>query len=101
MSSKLMIKDAEAVKALAEHLSQCEEVVKFNQGEDSEAWTLAHSFQDIEESCRALLDDLLPRLTEGQSSESEIQELLHGIGEEFRHILYHIKDTKFYQYLYE
>lgn len=74
MSSQLIIKDAEAVKALAAHLSQCREVVKFNQGENDEAWTLAHAFQDIEESCRNLLDNLLPKLAKGQSSESEMQE---------------------------
>ena len=80
MSSQLIIKDAEAVKALAERLSQCKEVVKFNQGEDDEAWTLAHAFQDIEESCRNLLDNLLPRLVKAQTTSSEMQELLHDIG---------------------
>lgn len=32
-------------------------------------------------------------------SGDEIDELLLDVGEEFRHIIYHIKDPKFYDYL--
>jgi hypothetical protein len=100
MKSQLILKDAESVKRLAERLSQCTFVAKFDHGAEKEAWTLAHSFQDIEQSLRNFLDKLLPKLFDGKLSESEIHEVLLEIGEEFRHVLYHVKDPKFYRYLY-
>ena len=99
MSGRRLLSDAVALKALAEHLSTCKAVTKFDQGDEREAWTLAHAFGDLEESLRRLLEEQLPRLAEGQLEESEMHNLLLEIGEEFRHILYHIKDPKFYRYL--
>lgn len=99
MKSQLILNDAESVKRLAERLSQCESVSKFDHGAEKEAWTLAHSFQDIEQSLRSFLDKLLPKLCDERLSESEIHEVLLEIGEEFRHVIYHIKDPKFYRYL--
>jgi hypothetical protein len=99
MSGRRLLGDAVALKALAERLSTCKAVTKFGAGEEREAWTLAHAFADLEESFRRFLEEQLPRLAQGQSAESEIHDLLLEIGEEFRHILYHIKDPKFYRYL--
>ena len=87
------------LQALAERLAQCKEVTRFDTGEACEAWTLAHAFADLEESLRTCLEEQLPRLTDGQLETSEIHALLLDIGEEFRHILYHINDPKFYRYL--
>jgi hypothetical protein len=47
----------------------------------------------------ASLEEQLPRLTNSQLTAPEIHDLLLEIGEEFRHILYHIKGPKFYRYL--
>ena len=99
MSSRRLLSDAVALKALAERLSTCEAVMRLDEGEEREAWTLAHALGDLEESFRKLLEDQLPRLAQGQLGGSEINDLLLEIGEEFRHILYHIKDPKFYRYL--
>jgi hypothetical protein len=99
MSGRRLLRDGADLKVLAERLAQCKEVTRFDEGEECEAWTLAHAFADLEESLRTFLDEQLPRLTEGQLEASEIHELLLEIGEEFRHILYHIKDPKFYRYL--
>lgn len=43
----------------------------------------------------------LPKLFSERLNEEQIDDLLHKIGEEIRHILYHIKDPKFYEYLRE
>ena len=42
----------------------------------------------------------MPALYEADS-EAAIQNALLDIGEELRHILYHIKDPKFFDYLFE
>ena len=62
-------------------------------------WALAHAFADLEESLWTCLEAQRPRLTDGQLETSEIHALLLDIGEEFRHILSHINDPKFYRSL--
>ncbi len=101
MNDRRILKDAAAVKALAERLSACPEVTRFDREGEGEAWTLAHAFWDLEDSFRKFLDKQLPRLVQDQINPGEINDLLHDIGEEFRHILYHIKDPKFYSYLHD
>ncbi len=66
-----------------------------------EASALAHSFLDIEESCNVFIKELLPKLRLPNISEEEVDQILFSIGEEFRHILYHINDPNFYEYLKE
>jgi hypothetical protein len=100
MNTRRLLRDATDLKALAERLSRCPEVARLDEGKDREAWTLAHAFADLEESFRKFLEDQLPRLTQDQLEVSEVHDLLLEIGEELRHILYHIKDPKFYRYLH-
>lgn len=99
MTTRWLLNDPGALKELAERLSRCREVTKHDRGSEPEAWTLAHTFHDLEESFRKFLDDLLPELLSPNVSESETYELLLDIGEELRHILYHIKDPQFFRYL--
>jgi hypothetical protein len=101
MSGRQLLSNGADLKALAERLAQCKEVTQFDEDKECEAWTLAHAFADLEESLRTFLEEQLPRLTKGQLEASEIHALLLEIGEEFRHILYHIKDPKFYRYLHD
>jgi hypothetical protein len=75
-------------------------VTKFDEGEHQEASTLAHAFADLEESFDKFLNEHLPRLVRDQPDAGEIPGLLLEIGEEFRHILYHLRDPKFYSYLH-
>ena len=96
MSRKQFLKDPTAINALAELLIKCPEVTRYD---EEEAGTIAHCFSDLEESFRVFLEEHLPRLVEGKLKPSEIYDLLLDIGEEFRHILYHIKGPKFYSYL--
>jgi hypothetical protein len=87
------------VKALAERLSACPQVTKFDRGEEREAWTLVHAFADLEQSCRTFTEVQLPRLASRRLDASELPDLLLEIGEELRHMLYHIRDPQFYRYL--
>lgn len=87
------------LKMLAERLSTCQEVSKFDKDGHNEAWAIAHGFSDLEESFREILDVQFPKLVNEPLSQSEINDLLLDIGEELRHILYHIRDLEFYKYL--
>lgn len=100
MSEPTVLRDQTAIKRLAERLSQCPEVTKHDRGEEKEAGVLAHSFWDLEESFRTFLNEQLPRLINDRATPAELCDILLEIGEEFRHILYHIHDPKFYHYLH-
>lgn len=99
MTRRKRLAKAEKVKLLAERLSRCPQVSRCDEGENIEAWTLAHAFADIEESFSRFLDEQLPRLTEEELSEGTVNEALLEIGEEFRHVLYHLSGSRFYRYL--
>jgi hypothetical protein len=95
-----IITTPEDVARLAERLSRCPEVTRYDAGEHKEAWALAGSFADLEASFRTLLDEQFPKLAQGNLPPPETCDLLLDIGEEFRHILYHIlEQQKFYKYL--
>jgi hypothetical protein len=92
---------ATALKGIAEKLEACEEIRKYDTADEKQAWTLAHAFLDLAESFRKFLDQQLPKLERSSMDCEQMNELLLDIGEEFRHILYHIQDPAFYAYLRE
>jgi hypothetical protein len=89
----------ETVRQLAEKLSACPEVSRYDTPEEPQGWTLAHSFNDLESSFTAFLEQQLLQLAREESSPKETYDLLMDIGEGFRHILYHLRDPRFYSYL--
>lgn len=91
--------DVHGMVKLAERLSKCPEVSRYDQSEYPESSTLAHAFHDLEESFRRFLDIHLKELVREDLDPKAIPDILHGIGEEFRHILYHIKDPLYFRYL--
>ena len=95
-----IFKDSLEINKLAEKLQKYECVSKFDSENDPEAWRLAHSLSDLEESFREILDNSLPALREANNEEA-LNNALLDIGEELRHILYHIKDPRFFAYLSE
>ena len=90
---------AEELKRLAERLETCDQVRRYDRGDEKQAWTLAHAFMDLAQSFRFFLDDQLPRLRAEEMGTDQLYDVLLEIGEEFRHILYHIRDAQFYSYL--
>lgn len=98
--SKRLLESAVEVRRLADVLSRCGSVTQFDTDSEKEAWTLAHCFADLEASFRAVLHQHLPALLSNDSlSPQDVGRVLHEIGEEFRHILYHVRDPRFYRYL--
>ncbi len=87
------------LKTLADRLNRCEQVTQYDTAEEKQAWVLAHSLLDLAESFRSFLDEQLPRLRDERVSCDELHDTLLEIGEEFRHILYHVRDPAFYAYL--
>jgi hypothetical protein len=90
----------EKLKLVTANLEKCTAVTKHSTEDENQADTLANALIDIEESMR-LLDHQIAKLYLNDLAEGEIINLIHGIGEELRHILYHVKDTKVYDYLKE
>lgn len=99
MSGHKLLDDESDLRSLADRLARCPDVTRFDSDMESESWTLAHSLGDLEDSFRTFLDRQLPRLAEGTLGPVETYELLLDIGEELRHVIYHINDTRFYRYL--
>ena len=100
MNAPTLLADQAEVKKLADRLSKCPEVSKHDRDLETEAEVLAHAFGDLEESFRTFLNEQLPGLLDDRKTPAEVFDILIEIGEEFRHILYHIHDPKFYRYLY-
>ena len=59
---------------------------------------LSHALLDFEESSIEL-NSIISRLYNENLTPSEVDDLIVDIGEELRHILYHIRDSKAYDYL--
>ena len=88
------------INDLAHVLNQYKCVIRYNTPGENEGGTLAHGFLDLQDSFQKFATDLLPRLSKGKLSEQEAFGLLHEIGEVFRHIDYHLHDSRFYSYLW-
>ena len=93
MKSKRLFEEVEDVKGLAQLLSHSSVVSDLEEG-----WELAHALSDLEESFIACLEVHLPRL-KTNLHDPEVKDLLLDMGEDLRHILYQIENTRFYGYL--
>lgn len=98
-SRKLLFDSSIRWHELAKNLSRSESIRRQQSGEEDDAWTLAHDFSDLEKSFTTILDELMPKLLDGDLSAAELDDVLLDIGEEFRHIIYHISNSKYFSYL--
>jgi hypothetical protein len=87
------------IKTLATLLSQCPEVTRLSTPGEDEPWALAHHLTDLAESFRVILDELLVKVVSPELDAAARYDALMDIGEELRHVMYHIKDARFYNYL--
>lgn len=85
---------------LTENLDRSEKVRSFNGKSEKEAETLALALLDSEESFKKIMAKI-PKLESQNSDKEEIDETLHEIEVELKHILYHIYDSKRYRHLFE
>ena len=96
---KRILESPERTDRLAARLAGLAKVRQYDKREYREGAILANTFAELEESFAKLLEVHLPRLLEEDRSNEQLWETLHEIGEEFRHILYHIKDPMYFRYL--
>ena len=89
------------LKGLAERLSRVPQVRRLDTPEHIEAEALAHALLDLNESFRAYTNEHLPRLLSASEDAHNTYEVLLDIGEELRHITYHLKDAGFFRYVSE
>jgi hypothetical protein len=88
------------VVRLANRLSHIPEVAQFDMPGEPQGDTLAHALSHWEDSFAAILDELLPKLVKEEAASAEqTNDILHDLGDQLRHILYHIRDTKYFRYL--
>lgn len=88
------------VHLLYKILKDNKKVAQFGSKNEPGGWRLAYSLSEIEKSCSTFYNKLLPKLKVTDKQE-DIENILHEIGEEFRHLLYHIEDSKYYSYLFD
>lgn len=87
------------ITELTDKLLRFKCISQFDTDDEPEAVRLAHALIDIVESMELIKSKYLPEL-ENAENEEEVKNTLLDIGDEFDHILYHLKDTKFYEYLF-
>jgi hypothetical protein len=87
--------------ALAQRLSLLPSITKWDTPGEPQAHTMALGLHDVEQSCRRLVEELLPALRAGPPDAEALNDTLLDVGEELRHIYYHAKDIKFFAYLTE
>lgn len=93
--------DIAAVKQLAEHIRGIPRMAVAVGPEDvaEDAWAIALGLRDIHQASERIFRELLPSLLAVAPTSPEAEQLLHEIGEEYRHMLYHITTTRFFSYL--
>ena len=99
INNKVVTRDAREIKILADRLAAMANIKKYNSNQRDEGTTLAHALSDIEHSCTVLNNHLIPLMFENSLTDEKMCEVLLEIGEELRHIVYHISDSEFYKYL--
>ena len=98
------LKSTGQVQRLAERLKQIPRVRSSaerhgSSSAEAEAWQIATGLADTEESANELFGTLVPRLLNVVPESEEANDLVNEIGEAYRHILYHILDTKMFGYV--
>ncbi len=65
---------------------------------EPEASALAYTICEVAESAEKIVNELLPAMKSTSDAE-ELEDLLFDFGEELRHILYHIRDSRYFDHL--
>jgi hypothetical protein len=98
--------DAKQLLALSGRLQRAPRVVRLAKAADSDtirdlATEAAHGLADIQHSCDALFNQLVPKLNAVSPESPDFDDVLNDIAEEYRHIYYHIVNTRLFNYVVE
>jgi hypothetical protein len=96
--------DTEAMKSLADLLRRAPRVVKLARSTDpgsaeDVATEAAAGLMDIQRSSDVLFKELLPKLRSLSPEGRAFEDVLDDIAEEYRHINYHIANTRLFSYV--
>ena len=81
--------------ALAERWSETLDFSAYDRPDEPGAWNLIYSLKGIQDSCRSLLDEELPKVV-AASTEEGLQDALLEVGIELGHLLYHVRDARYF-----
>jgi hypothetical protein len=90
-----MTNDMVLMGQLADKLAPQPKLRNLDSPDISEASRLAHALIDLKGSFEKYLGELLPKLIE--SKDEDTIDRLQEIGDELRHISYHLHDPKFFE----
>jgi hypothetical protein len=79
------------IRKLAEHLRSFDLGPEYVGKHDESLYALVRGLADIEESCQAFRQDLLPRLI-GSAEAVDARNALFEIQQELKHIIWHLAD---------
>ena len=99
MSKHQKLLTVSRVIELGQQLSKIPEIAQFDKPGEPQGHTLAHALSHWEDSSATFLDNLLPKLANEMASAEDLIDTIHDVGDELRHILYHIQDVKYFGYL--
>jgi hypothetical protein len=85
--------------SLTKRLASVPRVARLAAEHPDEPPTLAHALLDLEQLCRRMHEELLPRVFDATSGDDAVEDALADIGEALREVLYHIRDPQYYRYL--
>jgi hypothetical protein len=88
----------EAIGELATRLAQLPQVQKLARVSDNPGAELASTISGLEDSFDKILSEILPKLS-AETQPDRLFNILIELGEHLRHVLYHIRDAPFYNYL--
>lgn len=92
-------RDARETAALGEKLQVLPQVRALDSADEPGGWQLAYALTEIDDSL-SRIRDLVTRIRTSEEGNAEaVQSRLIEIGVELRHIMQHVKDSKFYDYL--
>jgi hypothetical protein len=91
----------ERLVTLSNQLSRIESVRRLDDDTEKQSDVIAVGLLDIEASCRAIIDRHLPKLFQPEATVDEIKDVLMECNLEFQHIVYHIRDMKYFSYILE
>lgn len=90
--------NTEAITRLVETLKRCPAISRLSTDSKSEPEALAHAVADIGSTAEKMQTEIIPKLLSSPGA-PEVEDLLHQLREELRHVLYHIKDTEYFSVL--
>jgi hypothetical protein len=88
----------EKLSLVAKNLAKKKNLTSNKDSNEDQIQTMSHGLVDIEEAIKGM-DVLIKKLYMTVLSEDEVDEILTDIGDDLRHLIYHVRDMEYYEYL--